>query len=523
MSVTLQFECPTYNETARKAMESYIGILQKAFEHYQNLWEDYIKLQEKCQEYNVYSSSQATVTTSMKTNDEATSLRSQHSSNANVEESNIPLLELDTMNTSLINLDYDMTTSSTDASESLRKSADQNSPPRSPVFSRTVSRTRSNSAKNFVRSPKAVCDNSQPASNINTRDNMKKVSSKCNHKLELSTTHHVETTFLPNGKRLKQSRLAFCPVKSGEKLKQSSNVNRHKANILQNTEITERNFVDVSVANTAADATVTGNNATNNTSEIFEDVIEISPTQRNVISKVKRCLRLKRKVPVKHVNKFSPTKDKYSGPSAALKTVDVDFGFCPSPKHTQMEGAKSLMNTAVDTLKYNRNYLSPIKMHKKTDVQVEKFIEARKKDQLLTNNVPIQNINDSTSEDETFYLPAEEAANKIDMDNFSLNDTENKPPKKRLLFDRLNVLPKRKTDFTEQLNMRCKADRAKLNGWDCWECKEYYENLSLSKEELQKRKNQCSRHRHKYERPNTPEGFWNPEFPETLSCTYRQN
>lgn len=33
-------------------------------------------------------------------------------------------------------------------------------------------------------------------------------------------------------------------------------------------------------------------------------------------------------------------------------------------------------------------------------------------------------------------------------------------------------VPKRKADISEQLNMRCKADRAKLNGWDCWECKE---------------------------------------------------
>ncbi|XP_011688261.1 PREDICTED: DNA endonuclease RBBP8-like [Wasmannia auropunctata] len=66
-----------------------------------------------------------------------------------------------------------------------------------------------------------------------------------------------------------------------------------------------------------------------------------------------------------------------------------------------------------------------------------------------------------------------------------------------------------------------KTDRAKLNGLDCWECRKYYQNLSLSKKELQKRMNQCSRHRYKYERPNTPEGFWDPEFPDTLSCTYR--
>lgn len=31
---------------------------------------------------------------------------------------------------------------------------------------------------------------------------------------------------------------------------------------------------------------------------------------------------------------------------------------------------------------------------------------------------------------------------------------------------------KRKEDIPEQLNMRRKADRAKLDGWDCWECKQ---------------------------------------------------
>jgi len=36
MSIILQFNCLTHNETARKAMETYVGILQKAFEHYQS-------------------------------------------------------------------------------------------------------------------------------------------------------------------------------------------------------------------------------------------------------------------------------------------------------------------------------------------------------------------------------------------------------------------------------------------------------------------------------------------------------
>ncbi|XP_071574115.1 uncharacterized protein [Temnothorax nylanderi] len=170
-----------------------------------------------------------------------------------------------------------------------------------------------------------------------------------------------------------------------------------------------------------------------------------------------------------------------------------------------MEDDKSLMNTAViNTLKDNINIscLSPIKVHNKTDIQIKKTIKAQKENELLINKVKkdklIKNINDFACEDETFYLPAEQAANiNNDMDNFNLDDTENKPPKKKRW-------SKRK-DIPKQLNMRYKANRAKLNGQDCWKCREYYKMLSLSKEEIQKRKNQCSRHRHKYERPNTPE------------------
>jgi len=38
-------------------------------------------------------------------------------------------------------------------------------------------------------------------------------------------------------------------------------------------------------------------------------------------------------------------------------------------------------------------------------------------------------------------------------------------------------VPKRK-DVPEQFNMRCRTDRAKLNGWDCWECKQVICNFS---------------------------------------------
>ncbi|KAL6439431.1 hypothetical protein ACFW04_003931 [Cataglyphis niger] len=150
-------------------------------------------------------------------------------------------------------------------------------------------------------------------------------------------------------------------------------------------------------------------------------------------------------------------------------------------------------------------------------------VQIKKEDQVITNKVQVAEKNNGfIYEDESFHLPDKLAVNKNDTNDFHLDDTENKPPVKKTSLTKFNVL-QRKENISEQINMRCKADRAKLNGWDCWECEEYYKNLLLSKDELQKRKNQCSRHRHKYERPSTPEGFWDPEFPETLSSTYRQN
>lgn len=520
MSVSLQFKCLIHNETAKKAIESYSEILQKAFQHYQNLWEDYIKLQEKC---NAHSLSQVTIDTSCtKIKDEAIF---QHFTNPNVQGSNsFRLVESDTLNTNYINFNCNTRTNPSDASESSYKDADENnpvSPPRSPVFSRTFLKTGSNAAKKLMRSSKAV-GNSTPTSDMKPHHSSEKVPPKDNHKLEISTTHHVETTFLPSGKRMKQSRLIFHPIRNNEKIVVSSDVDKYKStSMIHNV---QQNFIqDISTA----DVVVIENNSVNNTSEISDDVIEISPTQKNIASKAKRCLKFKKKIPTKHMIKISPSKDKYPsqnlGPSAVSKITDIKL--CPFTKHNsmQMKDDKSFIDTAVGTLqhKVETSYFSPIKMHNESNIQVKKSIEVQKKDQLLINE--LQNLrNDFASEDETFYLPAEQAASRNNMANLNLNDTENKPPKKKMLLDKLNVLPKRRVDV-EKLNMRCKTDREKLNGWDCWECREYYKNLSLSKEELQKRRNQCSRHRHQYERPKTPEGFWDPEFPETLSSTYRQD
>ncbi|KYN22588.1 PREDICTED: uncharacterized protein LOC108759003 [Trachymyrmex cornetzi] len=534
MSIIQQFNYLTQNETARKAMESYVEILQKAFEHYQNLWEDYIKLQEKYQQCNaLHSSSQVTIDTKIK--NEATSQQSQQSNNAEGQENSstpsyIPLLRLVTNS---IDFNSDTEPSLSDTSE-VHKDTNENNRPESPIFSKICPKTDAKSAKK-LRLSKMLCSDS--TSDMKTHHG-EKVSSKYNHKLAICTTHHVETTILPDGKKLKQSRLAFYPVKSNENTVLASSVDKRKPtsrlyNVEQNftEEISIVNAEEISTEN-ASITESTKKSATNNSIEISEDVIEVSPTQRNITSKVKRRLKLKRKNPARHIMKNSPNKNKYlnhrTGPSVP-EIINVDFGLCSSPKHTstQIDNDKSLTNTTVNTVntlrdKISTNYLSPIKMDNKTNVQFKKFIKAQKEDLLLKQN--LNNMKDFAYEDELFDPPV--ATKKNDMDNLKdetcSDDSENKPPEKKALLNKFNVFPERKADVSEQLNMRCKADREKLNGLDCWECRKYYQNLSLSKEELKKRLNQCSRHRHKYERPNTPEGFWDPEFPETLPCTYRQ-
>ncbi|XP_012056769.1 PREDICTED: uncharacterized protein LOC105619861 [Atta cephalotes] len=530
MSIILQFNCLTQNETARKAMESYVEILQKAFEHYQNLWEDYIKLQEKYKQCNaLHSSSQVTIDTKIKNE-----VTSQQSNNADEQENSstpscIPLLRLVTNS---IDFNSDTEPSLSDKSEFLHKDTNENNRPESPIFSKIRSKTGAKSVKK-LRLSKMLCSDS--TSDMKTHHG-EKVSSKYNHKLEISTTHHVETTFLPDGKRLKQSRLAFHPVKNNENTILASNVDKHKpVNRLYNV---EQNFTEeISIVKDAEEistenASITAStkkDATNNSIDISEDVIEVSPTQKNITSKVKRRLKLKRKNPARSIIKNSPNKNKYLNhrPDPSVpETINVDFGLCPSPKYTstQIDNDKSLTNTVntVKTLKdkVSTNYLSPIKMDNKTNVQIKHSIETQKEDLLLIQN--FNNIKDFAYEDEFFDLPVAAKKNNIANLKDETDDSENKPPEKKMLLNKFKVFPKRKADVPEQRNMQCKADREKLNGFDCWECRKYYQNLSLSKEELKKRLNQCSRHRHKYERPNTPEGFWDPEFPETLSCTYRQ-
>lgn len=63
-------------------------------------------------------------------------------------------------------------------------------------------------------------------------------------------------------------------------------------------------------------------------------------------------------------------------------------------------------------------------------------------------------------------------------------------------------------------------ERKKLSGWSCKDCEEFYKGLDLSDEELEKRMDECSRHRNNLcPRDETYQGFWDLTFGPTQAPT----
>ena len=61
--------------------------------------------------------------------------------------------------------------------------------------------------------------------------------------------------------------------------------------------------------------------------------------------------------------------------------------------------------------------------------------------------------------------------------------------------------------------------RLKLPGHTCLECRDFYASENMTKTELQAKLNQCSRHRAEHSPPpDTPDSFWDPNFPSTQEC-----
>ncbi|XP_077592113.1 DNA endonuclease RBBP8 isoform X2 [Stigmatopora nigra] len=73
--------------------------------------------------------------------------------------------------------------------------------------------------------------------------------------------------------------------------------------------------------------------------------------------------------------------------------------------------------------------------------------------------------------------------------------------------------------FAHVAVIRKKDERRKLKGATCKECEIYYRHLP--EEEKKNKLSECSRHRHLFMPPSTPENFWEVGFPSTQTCVER--
>ncbi|XP_062610282.1 DNA endonuclease RBBP8-like [Saccostrea cucullata] len=108
-------------------------------------------------------------------------------------------------------------------------------------------------------------------------------------------------------------------------------------------------------------------------------------------------------------------------------------------------------------------------------------------------------------EEDDFIPDHEDSFDREIVDSFTFNRV---PSKEQPNFAHVDVV--RKQD-----------ERRKLPAHKCDECREYYEGLGLSEEEIQKRMQTCSRHRAKHAAPGTPEHFWDIGMEDTLECEER--
>ncbi|KAI1287001.1 hypothetical protein HDE_10495 [Halotydeus destructor] len=70
--------------------------------------------------------------------------------------------------------------------------------------------------------------------------------------------------------------------------------------------------------------------------------------------------------------------------------------------------------------------------------------------------------------------------------------------------------------------MKSRAERAKLQGFTCRECEEYYRTyIHLTDEERRAKITSCSRHRDDRTPPKSPKHYWEVDFPSTPECIRR--
>lgn len=203
-----------------------------------------------------------------------------------------------------------------------------------------------------------------------------------------------------------------------------------------------------------------------------------------------------------------------------------------SQSQKSIKGKKRKRNSQSEDLeKKKKRKISNEKRYQQA--KINNFLPTKKKrikiHNIKSTNIGFKRKNKSTRPGEVIDLTKEdnkqEQEQEFDVFGVFSNVSENQNQKKkhsqekkldkneekeiRTFFSQDNDVP----EFNEVTGKRIKRTKRQLeelNGYDCPECRKFFELLELDPSVL----NKCSRHRFSQEpkRPSTPEGYWNMDF-----------
>ena len=579
-SDVLQFHYYVENECARNATKGFAGILGEAFEQYKKLWNEYLKLQKRCEDNDVKIPFAVCESESCRNEVAGIPETSQHCAGRREGPASLASSENTKASTSLYErvsnvCSSDFTSDCEDSFISDNKPV-QNQMVNdelltSPILVRKRSKSRRSSSSLQGRSiledseDSSMCLSMKENNSILISSTQEDVSkeiecsftennndqiectpiSKMTRKLGVSNLYNVHTTLLQNGKKLKQSKLVFLPT---EETTANAAYKVCKDNALK------PHMSPMPVRNVKG-------NSKNGIKPMDEEIIQSSPTKgvdRNL--KIKN-LRLKRKSPAKHIQKHSifdkiidnktsrsklPLTEIHQASVSQCLPVDtctqndelqlIKRSKTFAPLHPEsivntMDITNSpfsrLLVTSQDVYFEDSDFdteLSIPENETKSVENAENDNEAQK--MKFSESTSQSQKHSSTCDDETFFILEE---NRRQNPTLNVDASKEKIPhskifqfprlKKRLM-DSFDILPEKK-DVPIYRTSKNRSERAKMTGVSCWECKQYYASLGLSEDEIKARQNQCSRHRTVHnEKKDTPEGFWDPLFPDTFTSTF---
>ncbi|XP_076231981.1 uncharacterized protein LOC143177746 isoform X2 [Calliopsis andreniformis] len=485
----LQFNCSIENEVAQNATKDFAGMLQRAFEQYKKLWNEYLTLRKYCEDIDVKIPFQV--------------LQSESYQNKNVVLSNISTECV--RNSSDIMSDFDDSTLRNYIS--LEKQTRQDELLKSPVLIKKRKCRRSDvvqgctiledseenallpmkkniliSANNADQNILEVSvDSSRSECSLNENNDQIECTpvSKMSKKLGVSKLYNVDTTLLQSGKKFRQSKLVFLSTE-------------------QNTDKTASKMDNTNCLRPHVSPTPEKNikmNLKNRIKSVDEEIIEDSPTKRKNFNLKVKCLKLKKKSPIKHSgkdNKFADSKMSRREMLLTRGKKQIQSSESQYLPHVQKDELYSVKKSKTFGSAYNESIESncdilsssvftsiedgpvtclstPVK--ESNEIKATKnYYQAQKKKCLELTS---QSLNsDSSAYDETYCVLGEKLKEDPDHDSENIKEkvSAGSPPVKKSLMNSFDLVPE-KEDISEYKS-KSKSERAKMTGIACWECKQ---------------------------------------------------